>query len=188
MTDPKLPIDADGDLTLVVGPNSREFLVCSKALSRASRAFKRMLYGGFTESRPETGPWVVILPEDDDAAAELMLYSIHSMFDHVPARLSVAELHNALVFSDKYDMTGYFRPWINKWLAQNRYALRESKELSTAVGVCWAIGEVKTFRFLANRICVECRINNQGQLVGPDSKPLEEPEMPLNPPGLYRKR
>jgi len=188
MTVPKLSIDADGDLILVVGPRSREFLVCSKALSRASRVFKCMLNGPFKEARPEAGPWVVTLPEDNDAAAELMLYIIHSMFDHVPATLSVAELYDALVFADKYDMTGHFRPWMENWLAQNRQDLRESERFNTAIGICWATGDVETLRFLANRICLECSINIRGQLIGFDFRRLEEAELPLSPPRIYSKR
>lgn len=51
--------DRDGDLRLEVGPDNIECVVCPRALSRASPVFKNMLYGGFKESKPSKGEWVV---------------------------------------------------------------------------------------------------------------------------------
>ncbi|KAK3985188.1 hypothetical protein QBC44DRAFT_251133 [Cladorrhinum sp. PSN332] len=177
-------IDEDGDLTLVVGPNSREFLVCSRALSRGSPVFKRMLNGGFKESRPASGPWIVTLPEDGDKAAEIMLYLMHASVHCVPDTLSLPDLHRVMVFSDKYDLTRYFRLWIEKWMP-DRSILFDCPDYSIALGIAWELGDADMVLRLRNRMILNCEINDQGQLIGPDLEPVEKEAMPLNPATIY---
>ncbi|OIW30032.1 hypothetical protein CONLIGDRAFT_632143 [Coniochaeta ligniaria NRRL 30616] len=47
--------EEDGDLRLEVGPERMPMIVCPKALARASPVFKRILFGGFAESKPADG-------------------------------------------------------------------------------------------------------------------------------------
>ncbi|KAI0477142.1 hypothetical protein GGR56DRAFT_691413 [Xylariaceae sp. FL0804] len=88
------------------------FVVCSRALARASPVWKRMLYGGFAESqrRPASldssssssfdatttttttttsgggggGHWTVELPEDDAGAMATLLHIVHGRFGQLP--------------------------------------------------------------------------------------------------------
>ncbi|GKT46624.1 uncharacterized protein ColSpa_06805 [Colletotrichum spaethianum] len=57
--------DKDGDLTVRVGPKLKPYRIDSKTLCRSSPIFKKMLYGGFAESRPSNGSdWTIALPDD----------------------------------------------------------------------------------------------------------------------------
>jgi hypothetical protein len=181
-------VDDDGDLRLVIGPDQREFLVCSRSLSRASRVFKCMLYGGFRESHPvsDTEPWVVQLPEDDSAAAKLLLDVIHVRFDRIPTTLPLAELYNVLVFTEKYDMTKVLRPWLQAWVT-SLSALHEATDISYAIGLASELGVKDTLGRLARRLIVDSGINNEGQLVDADKNLIEQPSMPLISQHLFGK-
>ncbi|RYP88819.1 hypothetical protein DL769_000233 [Monosporascus sp. CRB-8-3] len=180
-------VDDDGDLKLVIGSDRREFIVCSRSLSRASRVFKRMLYGGFRESRLDlksSEPWVVDLPEDDPKAAELLLCITHARFDSVPATLPLAELHDVLVFSEKYDMTKSIRPWAQAWIPP-RSVLRESPDYGTVIGVAWELGAEDVLAHVVKRLVVDCGVDADGQLVDANREPIEKTAMPLIPYRLF---
>jgi len=115
----RIILESDGDLILIVGldiaARPSEFLVYSRALSRASRVFKVMLDGGFKESRPidPSLPWVVTLPDDNPEPAKILFDSIHGRAHYVPRELgllSTSNLYNILVLADKYDMTKLLQP------------------------------------------------------------------------------
>lgn len=180
-------VDEDGDLKLVVGANRREFVICSRSIARASRVFKRMLFGGFRESRPTaeiSTPWVVDLPEDDPEAAGLLLCIAHSRFENTPASLTLAELHSLLVFSEKYDMTRLIRPWVQAWVPQPM-VWQDSADYGTMIGIAWELGVQDAFLDIVKRMVVECRVDANGQLVGDDQMPIEKLAMPLIPNGYF---
>ncbi|TQN67645.1 hypothetical protein CSHISOI_07845, partial [Colletotrichum shisoi] len=88
-------LDPNGDLFLHVGDEveekPRSYLVCSKALARASPVFAKMLYGSFAERRrPSPGGahvdrrWTVDLPEDRQQPLELLLDVAHGRLRQGP--------------------------------------------------------------------------------------------------------
>ncbi|KAB5547310.1 hypothetical protein GE09DRAFT_1288957 [Coniochaeta sp. 2T2.1] len=104
-------------------------------MARSSRAFRTMLFGGFAESKPDTGEWVVRLSEDDARGFEILLHIIHGRVDRVPVdmvagrenfrddassnqaiRDGSAFLYEVLRMADKYCILHLLRPWINRWL------------------------------------------------------------------------
>ncbi|KAK8112319.1 uncharacterized protein PG998_008776 [Apiospora kogelbergensis] len=90
------------------------FRVCSRALARASPVWRKMLYGGFAESKPKDGDWIVELPDDDVPAIEFFLSAIHARFDKIPAFDSLPDLswlYMVSVVADKYDTIRFLRPW-----------------------------------------------------------------------------
>lgn len=144
----EVTVDPDGDLYLRIGersgkdgldtskvskalfkgsvhvhPRVTEFLVDSKALSRASPVFSRMLNGGFAESlRPDSSTgekWVVRLPEDDIKAMSMLLHIMHCRFEH-PQRLTdsflLRHFYQIAIATDKYCCTHLVQPWIIFWL------------------------------------------------------------------------
>ena len=177
-------VDMDGDLRLRVGTEEREFVVCSRSLSRASPVFKCMLYGSFQESKPTDGstPWVVHLPEDNGDAAELLLNAAHARFDRIPETLPLNAIYDALVFSDKYDMTRLLQPWIISWLPLNSELLK-SESYAVVLGVSWELGNETVFMHVAKRLCLECGVDAEGQLVDAASVPVKL-DIPLIPPWL----
>ncbi|KAF6804510.1 nuclear pore protein-like protein, partial [Colletotrichum sojae] len=56
--------DKYGDLTLKVGEPPTNYQVSSTVLAGASPVFDAMLNGGFMQSGPGIGDWVVRLPAD----------------------------------------------------------------------------------------------------------------------------
>ncbi|KAI1635850.1 hypothetical protein F4809DRAFT_642080 [Biscogniauxia mediterranea] len=132
---PALSIDEDGDLTLQVGEcqcsrigekmqggHKKElsygaFTVCSKALSRASPVMKKMLYGGFSESKNSGNhPWTIRLPGDNPKALEVILNIIHLRFDQVSSSVTTFDdIYDITVLTDKYDLTRVIRPWVGEW-------------------------------------------------------------------------
>lgn len=184
-------VDNDGDLILAIGPDRHrhQFRVCSRSLSRASPVFKAMLYGCFGEANrpPQQESWVVLLPEDDPKAAELMLSIVHSRFENLPANLAMTWLRDILVFSDKYDMTKAIRPWAQTWFPP-RYLLQESPDYITAINIAWELGAEAVLANVVQRLIAECAVDADGDLHDIGAVPIEQADiMPLVPQGLFGK-
>lgn len=166
----RVDIDRDGDLTLVVGPEHRKFLVCSRALSRASSVFKQMLYGNpqWRESRPKDPselPWIVKLPEDNHDGTKTLLEIIHSRFSHVSNTCAtVEELYEILVVADKYDMTKLLRPWVQGWVT-SLPPLQDIEAIWPALGVATELGAEEIVRHLFQRVIKECKCDKQGNIL-----------------------
>lgn len=128
----QVEIDPRGDLTLVVGATrcqSKEsshgpcktvaFRVCSRAVSRAARAFDTMLFGGFSEAKVPDSGWAVHLPEDDPTAMGMLLQLMHGRFDTFDSSSfdgidGLSSLYEITSLTDKYDLTHLLRPWAER--------------------------------------------------------------------------
>lgn len=108
-------IDNLGDLTLIVGPKSRRFLVSKVALRLASPVFRAMFTGKFVEAQANTKE--TILPEDDPEALKVVLLIAHLRFKEVPKTLEFALLVEMAKIVDKYDLVSLLRPWSGQWIA-----------------------------------------------------------------------
>ena len=121
-----LYIDVDGDLRLQVGAGDEQatLVVCSRALARASPVFKRMLFGGFAESKPAHGEWLVNLPEDMGHIDGLIIVMdiIHGNTYNLDMDLSrhsndaTTFVFDLAVIADKYDVVRVLNPWAEAWL------------------------------------------------------------------------
>lgn len=166
----RVDIDRDGDLTLVVGPEHRRFLVCSRSLSRASPVFKRMLYGNsqWQESRPKDPsqlPWVVKLPEENHDSTKTLLEIIHSRFVHVPSTCGkIEDLYEILVVADKYGMTKLLRPWVQGWVT-SLTPLQDNEAIWHALGVATELGAENVVRHFLRRMVRENKRNQQGNIL-----------------------
>lgn len=115
-------IDPRGDLTLVVGEEDKaHFLVCSRAVARASPAFGAMLYGQFKEGKPldPSASWTVTLPDDDPEAIKIVLHIIHAQFKLVPTKVHGHLFYKLYILADKYLMTDILLPFANLWYTDN---------------------------------------------------------------------
>ncbi|KAL0940476.1 nuclear pore protein-like protein [Colletotrichum truncatum] len=159
--------DPNGDLYLNVGAEvektTKTYFVCSKALSRASTVFRKMLYGGFAESGHSDVDhgWTVDLPEDRQEPLELMLHIVHGAFDMVPEKLELTELYTFLVVTEKYDATAITRPWAKGWVE----AVKSSLQNPLLLGVAYELGDYQTFNAMVMKIATECHLDNDGDLV-----------------------
>ncbi|KAK3314875.1 hypothetical protein B0H66DRAFT_535765 [Apodospora peruviana] len=169
---PPIMTDDRGDLRLVIGPDKREFAVCSRSLSRASTVFKGILHGSST------------CPEDDASAAEVLLNIAHARFDDVPRATSLSGLHDIFVFADKYDMTKLLRPWAQSW-SPSAEQLQDSSDFLASIGVAAQLGAVDTLSHIARRLVVESRLNATGQLIDAFGLPIKGPDAPLIPDRFF---
>jgi len=142
----KTYFDRDGDLTLVVGPDGSECVVCPRALARGSPVFKSMLFGGFSESKPSEGEWIVKLPEDDPEAFILLLHILHGQYHKVPGGLSEERLYEVTVLADKYDLTSSLRPWTKCWLDYLKDIDRAAENQAMRIWIAWELGDLELFR------------------------------------------
>lgn len=135
----------DHDLRLEVreGEKQASFLVCSGTLATASPIFKRMLFGGFSESKPARGEWVVQLPDENISGFETIMHIIHfnyqkvTNFTNSDHSFSCEELPNphpcvcdrpnpmnklyaVATTADKYDLVHLLQPWAWTWLRRAR--------------------------------------------------------------------
>jgi len=137
--DQTIVFDDNGDLRLDIGTADEvhgqiSFLVCSRALVRASPVFKPMLSDTYAEARPAHGEWVVKLPEDSDHVDGLRIIMdiVHGSFNkihkdiekhaeklttHSPTPVTDI-LYHVAVMADKYDMVHVLSPWADGWLSK----------------------------------------------------------------------
>lgn len=119
------PIDPRGDLTLVVGEETKaHLLVCSRAMARASPAFSAMLNGQSREAKLWSNPyssWTVTLPDDDPMAFKIILRIIHSQLHLVTSKLSRKLFFKLYVLADKYLMKDLILPFATLWYTDDPY-------------------------------------------------------------------
>lgn len=174
--------DVHGDLYLHVGTDveekTRTYLVCSKALARASPVFARMLYGPFAEARPQHNHhhhspapgsdsddhgWTVDLPEDRQEPLELLLHIVHGAFASVPEALELTRLWAFLVVANKYDATAAARPWAKGWMEAVKAGAGPQNPL--LLGVSYELGDAQVFNNTAMKVATECHLDDDGDLV-----------------------
>ncbi|KAI8250274.1 hypothetical protein K4K58_010030 [Colletotrichum sp. SAR11_239] len=170
---PTTTFDSKGDLHLVVGSDVRDgdpstFLVCSKALARASPVFDKMLFGPFAESRPSTesskqnSAWIVHLPGDEPAHFEVVLNILHCNFKKVAQRLPIPLLSGLVAIADKYDCIEIFRPWVNEWIPDLEPEGVYEEKLT--LHIAWHFGCISTFEYALRAITEQSSISEDGRV------------------------
>jgi hypothetical protein len=167
--------DDDGDLRLIVGPDRREYVVCSRAVARASHVWKKMLYGRFAEAKPKEGEWAVELPEDDAEAVGAFMNIIHFRFDSFPGRsdLTIKFLFQLAIIADKYDVTHLLRPWSSHWKSSLLQTAKKQFDLRF-LWISWALGHRELFTYMTFELVRLSTLDPDGKLRAPGGEPLEE--------------
>ncbi|KAI1501418.1 hypothetical protein F5X99DRAFT_382411 [Biscogniauxia marginata] len=155
-------IDPDGDLHLEVGTKeaARLFVVCSRTMARSSAFWKTLLYGQFAESKkPQPGDdkteWVVKLPEDNPESMKMLLDIVHGRFEFVPGyedSISVPNLYDLCVLTDKYDMTHVMRPWARGWSKSVQPISKWSIMCHEKLWTSWELGDKASFKEVAKHL------------------------------------
>lgn len=154
--------DEAGDLTLEMGEARISCLVSSGAMAEASCVFRGMLFGGFSESRPSEGEWVVQLPEDGIEGFDIILKIIHGRWQEVPITFEELETHEfadhewqkllRLAYkvarvADKYDVTYLLQPLSDSWrralTGGLMYPGLSDGSCSAALWIGWVFGDRK---------------------------------------------
>ncbi|KAH7034599.1 uncharacterized protein B0I36DRAFT_381501 [Microdochium trichocladiopsis] len=121
-------IDSRGDLLVQVGEERlvRTFQVSAGTLARHSGVFDAMLYGGFTESKPDNAAqtWKITLPDDDPDWMEQLFILMHGKYQSWifrthsgPRVIELEHIYDFLVVVDKYDCIALVAPWAQFWCA-----------------------------------------------------------------------
>lgn len=152
-------IDPRGDLTLSIGlsPSSKNFIVCSRTLSRISPVLERMLYGSFAESKSEhTSSWTIDLPDVNPLPFALLAHISHGEFGSIPKSLNVDELFDLIILTHYYDCTPILAPWAENWLRGiNEPASNNELEMYKVLFITQELGDKRTFEITARRLVLE---------------------------------
>ncbi|KAB5563000.1 hypothetical protein GE09DRAFT_766920 [Coniochaeta sp. 2T2.1] len=147
-----ITFDQRGDLQLIVN-DYHTFTVCSRALARASPVFDRMLYGGFSETKPLEGEWIVNLSETAVYRLVILLDiahgNVHNIRKDIDKHLAWFRLADACgllcevaMAADYYDMVKVFWPWADSWLA--RCKKRDGGCNVPLIWAAWVLGDETT--------------------------------------------
>ncbi|KAH7349851.1 hypothetical protein B0T11DRAFT_343042 [Plectosphaerella cucumerina] len=136
---------------------TRCFLVCSRALSRVSPVFDRMIHGPFAEAKPEDGKdWVIELPEDNPSAMELFLNISHGHLQKAPRALSMHALYDLTALTHFYDSTPMLAPWVRPWInALHDPTSGPDDAVPKMVWISWELGHRQMFEATVRRITME---------------------------------
>jgi len=120
----------------------------------ASAVFNAILFGGYLESRPSQGGWVVQLPEDDVEGFKIILHIIHDQWQELPSAFYHLRTHGStgedwscfmrLVFrvaivADKYDLVYMLQPVADSWLRDVYWGCLDADTSSGySAGILWA--------------------------------------------------
>lgn len=146
-TPPTESFDDLGDLQLIVGvdsPDQVRFLVCSRALSRASPVLKAMFGGPWLEKRPVNSDvdWVVALPEDEPKYMRLIIALAHASYRKVPQEMERDELYQLCFYIDKYGISECLKPWLEKWCRRVVYTNIAGKDAAKTLWIGWVLGSL----------------------------------------------
>jgi len=182
-----LSFDDTGELMLEIGTTRATLCrVCPRALARVSPVFKTMLYGGFAESKPEEGDWVVRFPEDKITGFALMLDIIHGHVHKVPrvaedfdeyfesgearmySSLALDMVYHAARVADKYDLVHLLWPWAASWIELVAKSGSEDFEIATNKGywrgqllwIAWIFGDMMLMNDQLDSVLLSAYINN----------------------------
>jgi hypothetical protein len=135
-----------------------------------------MLFGGFKESKPVKGEWVVSLPDDESATLLVILNIIHLRFDLVPKTPRLPEVYQILGLANKYNMTAVVRPWVGDWMkvAENAQKCDDGDSLAILTYVAWELGNEELFTKMVDKLLVGCSVDGLGRLTTSDGVCLED--------------
>ncbi|KAI0144673.1 hypothetical protein GGR57DRAFT_481649 [Xylariaceae sp. FL1272] len=171
------------------------YMVDSRALARASPVWKKLLYGGYAESKPANAltasDWVVELPEDHPIAIETLLNIIHGNFGLSPT-IDEDVLFEVTVLTNKYFLTRSLRPWACTWMDFIGKTFKKQChnpdpdfQFDNLLWIAWELGAPKLFREVASLLTRHCAINDNGDLqFEMNDKTIELFTGIHNPPGM----
>ncbi|KAM0215734.1 hypothetical protein ACHAQI_002832 [Fusarium lateritium] len=174
-----ITIDEAGDLWLIVGTgwDSITLLVDSRTLCRTSKVFRSMLRAGFMESKPQDqGHWEVKLPDDKALPFIILMDIIHCEFERTPLQMSLSELYDVCILTNKYDMTKVLRPMAATWYQILTIPRKDSfqiSELCSRLFVFWELGCWRSVQEMLPIFAQESHINPDGELVYMSSSILD---------------
>ncbi|KAF8426717.1 hypothetical protein EV426DRAFT_560107 [Tirmania nivea] len=180
--------DPIGDLMLVLGSATCQarFQVSSKVLSLSSPVFRTMLNfnSGFKEGKSlaerttSSPPMELFLGDDNPNALAIILRIIHVQTRWVPQSLGPERLYEIAIISDKYDMRDSLDYWLAKW-APERF--EGTVSIDKWLFIALVCGRAEEFRVLSRELMLECRADNDDNLIVPIPANNQESVTSFNP-------
>lgn len=157
-------LDAEGDVTLVVGGNSmkpRQFLVSSRCLSLASPVFAKLFGPHFLEGSQmaKHGSVTIHLDEDDAKGMGIILGILHHQETPEIGKLSAKEVATVAICCDKYDCARVIRPWIANWFRCFGF-FASAKEYGFALLAAHLLRASDEFSQIARMAQLECKLGS----------------------------
>ncbi|KAI0159641.1 hypothetical protein GGR57DRAFT_499965 [Xylariaceae sp. FL1272] len=174
--------------------DTRTFLVCSRALARASPVFERMLYGYFAEAQRKA-PWIVELHDDkvkpmtvllqlmhgdDQKARAILRYTAYpdKKFPHdkfSEAGIWITDIYDLMILTDKYQMADLFVAWSDGLVSRIRKCLNQYTKLRDEFGpndtlpqilwICYELGAIGLFKSTLKHMVTWTEIDDRGALL-----------------------
>ncbi|KAF9771615.1 hypothetical protein IL306_010739 [Fusarium sp. DS 682] len=164
--------DNDGDLWLIVGTGSscKILHVDSRALCRASKAFRAMLRGHFSGLKPanDQDRLEVKLPKNNPEAFAVLMDIVHANFDHAPLDLKAQELYDICVLTNKYGMTKTLQTMASTWYKKLKSMCQRSKRIESYCNnlfMAWELGCQGAVEEMLEIITEGCHLDWNGSLV-----------------------
>lgn len=184
----RIIFDPIGDLMLVLGSPTcqAQFQVSSKVLSLSSPVFRTMLNfeSGFKEGKSlaertaSSPPMELFLGDDNPNALAIILRIIHVQTRWVPQSIGPERLYEIAIISDKYDMGDSLDYWLGKW-APERF--EGTVSIDKWLFIAFVCGRAAEFRILSRELMLECRADNDDNLIVPIPANNQESMVSFNP-------
>ncbi|KKY13285.1 putative nuclear pore protein [Diplodia seriata] len=121
------------------------------------------------------------LLEDNPQALALLLRIAHLRFDEVPRRLSLEELYNMAILTDKYLPTRLVKPWAGLWIELLKGSAKDGNR-GWWLWIAWEYGEEALFEELGTALVTECAIDAEQYRLVHDGTLLYEDAVPPSAP------
>ena len=185
MDGPTIPIDLQGDLTLIVGSGSevcpvmmnslwtpvQAYIVWQMLISFALRQAKsfrvsssamklaspvwRAMLSVQNGFKESTHAEDVVFPDDDCHSIFVLLLACHLRFQDIPDKLEFAQLVALSVVCDKYDCISLIRPWLSTWMSPWKHRVAQPGFEAWAF-IAWVVGDEDTFKRATDHIVLTC--------------------------------
>ena len=158
--------DKHYDLILLVGNSpTAEFKVCSRTLARKIEFFDKMLYRPFTERKPDSGDWVVKLPETDQASFKMIL-DVFFPGKSLPEASDPTTICHLVATIDYFLVHSMARRQVESWslIIGNALASNTPSSVmdSPLFSVAWSLGCRDSIEHFLKRVTKELYRNAEG--------------------------
>jgi hypothetical protein len=169
-----LEIEPKGNLTLVLGleecPELRSIIVSSHIVRRLSSMWDSLI-----SKHAKKPDWknpskkVLRISSDSPEILVQIMRIVHSQFKEVAQNLTFRQLIDLALTSQKYATNRVLIPFLSKWTEPYRQKILEPGK-EEWLFVAYQFGYENDFRILAKHLALNCRVDEEGKLIGTSGK------------------
>lgn len=137
------------------GVESPVYIVCSRALARASPVLRLEIRHAGTTRQPHPPHGLILQLEDiDNDAMTTFLNIAHAHFLQVPGRRSIRQLYNLTRLTSRYHCTELLAPWVDSWISTVRSVVQRC-DVAMMFWVFWELDMKDDLNAVARRMAGE---------------------------------